>query len=123
WPFIFIPIDWSKMPSMAAAGGFTSWLGKALSPTALKTGPAMEEALTGTFMVAGVASLALAAFCLFLPRTPPAENQESKFAPFEAIRLLAVPSILILFIVTFFDSLVHYCYFFWTSTYLSKIGL
>jgi nucleoside transporter len=123
WPFIFIPINWSKVPSMTAAGGFIGWLGRALSPDSLKTGPAMESALTSTFIVSGLASLVLAAFCLILPRTPPAANQESKFAPFEAMKLLAVPSILVLFIVTFFDSLVHYCYFFWTSTYLSKIGL
>ena len=123
WPFIFIPIDWTKVPTMAAAGGFVSWLGKALSPEVLKTGPAMEGALTGTFVVSGIASLILAAFCLFLPKTPPAENKEAKFAPFEAIKLLAVPSIFVLFLVTFFDSLAHYCYFFWTSSYLAKIGL
>jgi predicted MFS family arabinose efflux permease len=41
----------------------------------------------------------------------------------EALKLLAVPSILALFVVTFFDSLVHYCYFFWTGSFLSSIGL
>ena len=51
WPFIFIPIDWAKVPSMEQAGGFVSWLGTALGT--LKTGPAMEAALTSTFMVAG----------------------------------------------------------------------
>jgi nucleoside transporter len=121
WPFVFIPIDWEKVPSMATAGGFVNWLGTALST--LKTGKAMEAALTSTFIVAGVASLALAAFSLVLPKTPPAKNQEAKFAPLEAIKLLAVPSILALFIVTFFDSLVHYCYFFWTSTYLATLGM
>jgi nucleoside transporter len=121
WPLIFIPIDWAKVPAMAQAGGFVAWLGKALST--LKTGPAMEAALTGTFFVSGIASLALAAFCLLLPHTPPAKNEGSAFAPFEAIGLLAIPSILVLFIVTFFDSLVHYCYFFWTSRFLSAIGL
>jgi nucleoside transporter len=121
WPFIFIPIDWAKVPSMDAAGGFIGWLGQALST--LKTGSAMEAALTSTFTVSGIASLVLAAFCLVLPHTPPVRNAEAKFAPFEAIKLLAVPCILVLFIVTFFDSLVHYCYFFWTSAYLSKIGL
>ena len=30
WPFIFIPIDWARVPSMQAAGGFVSWLGTAL---------------------------------------------------------------------------------------------
>ena len=28
WPFIFIPIDWAKVPSMAEAGGFVAWLGR-----------------------------------------------------------------------------------------------
>ena len=62
--------------------------------------------MTSTFIVSGVASLVLAAFCLLLPHTPPAKNEGSAFAPLEAIRLLAIPSILVLFIVTFFDSLV-----------------
>jgi predicted MFS family arabinose efflux permease len=70
-----------------------------------------------------VASLVLAAFCLTLPHTPPARNEGSAFAPLEAIRLLAIPSILVLFIVTFFDSLTHYGYFFWTSRYLRTLGL
>ena len=121
WPFIFIPIDWAKVPSVAQAGGFVSWLGAALST--LKTGPAMEAALTSTFVVAGVASFALAAFCLTLPHTPPSPNEGSAFAPFEAIRLLAIPSILVLFVVTVFDSLVHYCYFFCTGPYFKSIGV
>jgi nucleoside transporter len=121
WPFIFIPIDWSKVPSMAEAGGFVAWLGKALSTP--KTGHAMELALTSTFIVSGVASLVLAAFCLTLPHTPPAKNEGAKFAPLEALKLLAVPSILVLFVVTLLDSFIHYCYFFWTSPFFSAIGL
>lgn len=121
WPFIFIPIDWAKVPTMAQAGGLVTWLGTALST--LKTGPAMEAALASTFLVSGVCSLVLAAFCLTLPHTPPVPNQTSAFAPLEALRLLAVPSILVLFIVTLLDSFVHYCYFFWTSRYLPAIGL
>jgi nucleoside transporter len=123
WPFIFIPIDWAKVPSMAQAGGFVAWLGKALSPEVLKSGPALAAALTSTFVVSGVTSLVLAGFCLALPHTPPAKNEGSAFAPFEAIRLLAIPSILVLFIVTFFDSLVLFCHFFWTSPYLNALGL
>jgi nucleoside transporter len=121
WPFVFIPIDWARVPSMAQAGGMTAWLGKALST--LKTGPAMESALTSTFWVSAIASFALAAFCFVLPNTPPAKKEGADFAPLEAMRLLAVPSILVLFIVTFFDALVHQCYFFWTSPFLSAIGL
>ncbi len=123
WPFIFIPIDWAKVPSMGEAGGFVSWLGTALSKESLKTGPAMASALASTFTVAGIASLVLAAFCLVLPHTPPAKGQGESFAPFEAFKILRVPSILILFIVTFIDSLVHYTYFFWSSKFLPDIGL
>jgi nucleoside transporter len=121
WPFVFIPIDWDKVPSMADAGGTVAWLGTALST--VKTGKAMETALASTFTVSGIASLILAAFCLVLPHTPPVRNVGAKFAPFEAIKLLAVPSILVLFIVTFCDSLVHYGYFILTSSFYPVIGL
>ena len=83
----------------------------------------MEGALTGTFLVSGTASLVLAVFSLFLPHTPPSSREGEPFAPFEAIKLLAIPSILVLFIVTFFDSLVHYGYYFWTSRYFQSIGV
>ncbi len=89
----------------------------------LKTGTAMKAALASTFTVAGIASLVLAAFCLTLPHTPPPKTATSSFAPFEALKLLKVPSILVLFIVTFLDALVHNTYFFWTSRYLPAIGL
>lgn len=82
-----------------------------------------KGALALIFIIAGVASLVLAAYCMTLPHTPPAKNEGSAFAPLEAIRLLAIPSILVLFVVTFFDSLVHYCYFFWTGRYLATLGL
>jgi nucleoside transporter len=120
WPFVFILIDWAKVPSMDQAGGFISWLGTALGT--LKSGEAMREALTSTFTVSGIASLVLAAFSLILPHTPPPKSASS-FAPIEAFKLLRVPAILVLFVVTFLDSLVHYQYFFWTSRYLPTIGL
>jgi nucleoside transporter len=88
-----------------------------------KEGAAMDAALGSIFVVAGVASLALAAFCLFLPKTPPATQVSEKNAPFAAIKLLAVPSIGVLFVVTFLDALVHQCYFQWTSPFLSEIGV
>ena len=88
-----------------------------------KEGAALDAKLGSIFVVAGVASLALAAFCLFLPKTPPATQVAQKNAPFAAIKLLAVPSIAVLFVVTFLDALVHQCYFQWTSPFLSKIGV
>lgn len=87
-----------------------------------KEGAALDAALGSIFVVAGLASLALAVFSLMLPETPPA-TEVKRNAPFEAIRLLAVPSILVLFVVTFLDAVVHQCYFFWTGPFLSAIGL
>jgi nucleoside transporter len=123
WPFIFIPIDWSKVPALDQAGGLVAWLGTVLSKEVLKTGPSMAAALSSTFTVAGVASLVLAAFCLTIPHTPPSKSETAAFAPLSAFKLLVVPSILVLFIVTFIDALVHWCYFVWTSSFLSKLGL
>jgi nucleoside transporter len=123
WPFIFIPIDWSKVPALEQAGGIIPWLGRVLSKEVLMTGPSMATALSSTFTVAGVVSLLLAAFSWTIPHTPPSRNEASAFAPISAFKLLAVPSILVLFIVTFIDALVHWCYFVWTSSFLPKLGL
>ncbi len=121
WPLIFIPIDWAKVTAQAQGESWVSWLGRALGT--VKTGPAMEAALASTFTVAGIASLVLAAFCLILPHTPPSRGSGASFAPFKAFKLLLVPSIAVLFAVTFLDSLVHYSHFFWTGRYLGKLGL
>lgn len=82
-----------------------------------------ESSLRTIFFVSAIASFLQAGFSLTLPHTPPSTNKGSAFAPLEAIKLLAIPSILILFVVTFFDSLVHYSYFFWTGNYFKSLGL
>ena len=120
WPLIFIPIDWGASPRWSRPEG--SSLGWGVRST-VKTGPATEGGATGTFLVSWRGPPSLAGFSLWLPHTPPSEHRGEPFAPFRAIKLLAVPSILVLFIVTFFDSLVHYGDHFWTSRYLQSIGV
>jgi nucleoside transporter len=89
-----------------------------------KTGAELHAALRSIFVVAALASYALAAFSLaMLPPTPPSKASAAGNAPLEAIRLLAVPAILVLFIVTFMDALIHQCYFQWTSPFLERAGL
>src|SRR5262245_34819203 len=117
WPFTFILVDWGKV-SAAAPVGFVNWLGTVLgSPL---TGSALDEGTTWTFIVAGIASLVLAAFSLTLPHTPPkpAEAGAERFAWLEAIRLLRTPFILILWIVTFVDATVHNLFFNWAGRFL-----
>jgi MFS family permease len=90
-----------------------------------KEGGALVDATRYTFIVAGIASLALAAFSLALPHTPPkpAAKGESQFAWLEAAKLLQVPFMLVLFLVTFVDATVHQLYFAWTGRYLQSIGI
>ena len=118
WPFIFILVDWAKVPAFGSVG-FGEWLGKALATS--KTGAAASEAQRFIFLVAGVASLVLAFFSLALPHTPPkpATGTES-LAWLKAARLLRHPFMLVLFIVTFIDAAVHQSYFFWTFDFLVK---
>jgi hypothetical protein len=122
WPFVFILVDWAKVPGLSEVG-FVQWLGAALATP--KGGAELQQGVTYTFFVSGIASLALAAFSLILPHTPPkpATAGAERFAWLEAMKLLKVPFVLLLFIVTFFDAAVHQCYFIWTNDYLKSIGI
>ncbi|MFM7137131.1 MAG: MFS transporter, partial [Planctomycetota bacterium] len=74
------------------------------------------------FLVAGVASLALAAYSLFLPHTPPkrAVPGDSGFAWLKATKFLAHPYLLVLFIVTFLDAVIHNGYFVMAGDFLKS---
>ncbi|HKI37044.1 MAG TPA: MFS transporter [Gemmataceae bacterium] len=121
-PFTFILVDWAKVSPMHEVG-FINWLGEALGTP--MEGVAAHEAIRYTFLVAGIASIGLAAFSLMLPHTPPRPAPEGgeKLAWLEAMKLLRVPFVLVLFIVTFFDAAVHQCYFAWTANYLESVGV
>ena len=122
WPFTFILIDYQKVKA-ANPEGFVNWLGTALGSGL--TGEALQRGTTWTFIVAGVASLVLAIFSLSLPHTPPkpAEEGVMKLAWLEATKLLAVPFILVLWVVTFIDSTVHNLFFNWTGRFLASVGI
>lgn len=126
WPFVFLLVDWAMVDERVRSGDaatFLDWLGLVLGTA--KTGEALVQATTYTFLVAGIASIVLAAFSLFLPHTPPkpAAAGESQLAWLEAAKLLRVPFMFVLFLVTLFDATVHQFYFFWTARYLTSIGI
>jgi nucleoside transporter len=122
WPFVFLLADWAKIPALGSVP-FITWLGDALGTA--KTGEALVDATRFTFIAAGVASLVLAVFSLLLPHTPPkrAAAGESQLAWLEAAKLLKVPFMSVLFLVTLIDATVHQCYFVWTGRYLTSIGI
>jgi nucleoside transporter len=123
WPFVFILVDWSKVPQFGSVP-FTEWIGTALAPASALHGADFRQASSYTFIAAGVASLLLAAFSLVLPHTPPKPadlmGRRERLAWLEALKLLRVPFVLVLFVVTFFDATVHQIYFFWTERYFTK---
>ncbi len=117
WPFTFIFVNWDAV-NAAHPAGFVDWLGAALANPL--SGDAAKAATKWTFIVAGIASLVLAAFSLTLPRTAPkaAPAGGDKLAWLEAVKLLKHPFVLVLWLVTLVDSFVHNCYFNWTGVFL-----
>ena len=116
WPFIFILVDWARVPAFGSVG-FGTWLGEALGTSV--SGDLALDLKRYIFLVAGAASLLMAAYSLALPHTPPkpAAGGES-LAWVKAMRLLRHPFVSVLFLVTFIDAAVHQSFFFWTFTYL-----
>lgn len=120
WPFTFILVDWDKV-NAAKPDGLVNWLGTVFASGL--SGQPLKEATKWTFIVAGIASLLLAAFSLLLPHTPPKKptpGADKKTAWLTALGLLKHPFVLVLWLVTFIDSFVHNCYFNWTGTFLGS---
>ena len=123
WPFVFILLDWSKIPAMNEAAGFIKWLGTAFG-TQL-SGTALNQGKSWAFLTSGIASIALAVFSLLLPHTPPKPIQagEGKLAWLESMKLLKHPFLIVLFIVTLIDATVHDGFFFFAFDYLGDVGV
>lgn len=75
------------------------------------------------FYVSGAAAFALAVFSLVLPHTPPMANKEEASSFGKALGVLTQPVMLVLFIVTFMDMIVHSAYFFFTGRFLGHLGV
>lgn len=118
WPFTFILVDWAAVRA-AQPEGIAAWLGTVLGSGL--TGPALFAATRWTYIVAGIASLVMAAYSLTLPHTPPKKTGAGagKLAWLEAMKLLKHPFVLVLWIITLVDAFVLYCYFNWTGSFLA----
>ena len=122
WPPVFILVNWVKVKA-AGGTGVRSWLDAVLASPL--EGLAMQDATKWTYVVAGAASLVLAALSLTLPHSPPkaAEEAGEGLAWMKSFKLLANPFVLVLWLVTFIDSFVHNCYFNWTGRFLPTVGV
>ncbi len=118
--------DPQKEFGIVRMGGTIGWILAAWPFYFIFSGLSKEEVIAATrwtYIVAGIASLVLAGFSLILPHTPPKKASEAgteKLAWLEAGRLLKQPFVLVLFLVTFVDALVHNSYFNWTGMFLGS---
>jgi nucleoside transporter len=88
-----------------------------------KAGP---DQVRSIFVVAAIVSFALAAYSLSLPHTPPKTDAAGAdpLAWREAIKLLGVPFVAVLFVVTFIDSVIHNGYFVVADAFLTnRVGI
>ncbi|MGH2550518.1 MAG: MFS transporter, partial [Thermomicrobiales bacterium] len=125
-PFVFILVDWEKIPALGGNVGVVDWLGSTFNSENAKSGAEFLRGVSFTYVAAGVASLLLAVFSLTLPHTPPkpAKSVAAKFAWLESMRLLNRPFMLVLFAVTFVDATVHQGFFLLTGSFLiNKVGI
>ncbi len=78
------------------------------------------------FLVAAIVSFALAAYSLTLPHAPPKGDAAGAdpLAWREAVKLLRVPFVAVLFLVTFIDSVIHNGYFVMADAFLTnRVGI
>jgi nucleoside transporter len=110
-------------------GGTVGWIAASWPFVFLLAGKedaALVDATKWIFLVAALASFAMAAFSLTLPHTPPRRDAAGldRLAWMRAARLLGTPFVLVLFLVTFVDSFVHNGYFVLSDDFLtSRVGI
>jgi nucleoside transporter len=105
-------------------GGTIGWIIVSWPLIFLLSAKSTAEELRVIFIVAAVISFALAAFSLTLPHTPPRRGEGvEKLALVKAVKLLALPHVLILFIVTLIDSTIHNGYFVLIDGFLQAVEM
>lgn len=116
--------DAQKEFGLVRMGGTIGWILAAWPLYFVLQGKEGAEAVAASrniFLVAGITSLALAAYSLSLPHTPPKRAAAGDgLAWLKAAKLLAHPFLLVLFVVTFIDAVIHNGYFVMAGDFLKS---
>lgn len=107
-------------------GGTVGWILVSWPFIFLLGAKASPDQVRSIFVVAAVVSFALAAYSLTLPHTPPKRDAAAAdpLAWREAFKLLGVPFVGVLFLVTFIDSVIHNGYFVMADAFLTqRVGI
>jgi nucleoside transporter len=81
------------------------------------------QRLADAFKLSGSIAIVYAAYCLFLPRTPPKRDAAEPLAFGKAFRLFTHPSMLVLVLAALAVASIHQIYFIQVSQFLSRAGL
>ncbi|WP_395744725.1 MFS transporter [Prosthecobacter sp.] len=107
-------------------GGTIGWIVVSWPFIFLVGEKAGAEQVKSIFLVAAVLSFIMAGYSLTLPHTPPRKGAEGldKLAWLKAVKLLGTPFVLVLFIVTLIDSVIHNGYFVVSDAFLTnRVGI
>lgn len=107
-------------------GGTVGWVLVSWPFVFLLGAHASVEQVRWIFLVAAIVSFAFAGYALTLPHTPARKDAAGidKLAWRRAFKLLAAPFVLVLFIVTFIDSVIHNGYFVMADAFLTnRVGI
>lgn len=121
---------WGTLGWIAASWVFPMiWLERDLALRALPpflVGTEVPDAtarLADSLRFSGMISWGYAAFCLFLPHTPPRRDAAEPLAFRKAFALLRRPSFAVLVLASLAVSVIHQIYFLQTPIFLSHLGL
>ncbi len=118
--------DPAKQFGTIRMGGTIGWILVSWPFVFLLTANAGPDQVRLIFVVAAIVSFVFAAYSLTLPHTPPKRDATGSdpLAWRKAIKLLGVPSIGVLFLVTFIDSTIHNGYFVMADGFLTnRVGI
>lgn len=107
-------------------GGTVGWVLVSWPFVFLLGAHASVEQVRWIFLVAAIVSFAFAAYALTLPHTPARKDAPGidNLAWRRAFKLLGAPFVLVLFIVTFIDSVIHNGYFVMADAFLTnRVGI